>query len=218
MNPPKTKKRVIVYVDGFNFYYGLRSVSWQRYYWLDMVDLFERFMRDDKELVAVRYFTARPLNEHKKQRQAAFLDANLCNPKFHVYYGNYAKRLDPDTNQMTGIEEKKTDVQIAVWMLKDALLEKQCDVIMLVSGDTDQVPAIRMIQKLNGGCEYIAVFPPNRENGELRNMANGHIDLIMHEGKFKKSPLPDSLVNSKEREIYCPPRWNKAKTAKALKH
>ena len=29
-------ERVIVYVDGFNFYYGLRK-SWKKYYWLDMV-------------------------------------------------------------------------------------------------------------------------------------------------------------------------------------
>ena len=28
--------RVIVYVDGFNLYYGLRSKGWKRFYWLDI--------------------------------------------------------------------------------------------------------------------------------------------------------------------------------------
>ena len=30
------KQKVIVYVDGFNFYYGLKGdPKWKRYYWLD---------------------------------------------------------------------------------------------------------------------------------------------------------------------------------------
>ena len=37
------QQKVIVYVDGFNFYYGLRSDRrWKQYYWLDVVKLFER--------------------------------------------------------------------------------------------------------------------------------------------------------------------------------
>ena len=39
------KQKVIVYVDGFNFYYGLRKNRWRKYYWLDMVRLFEPFQR-----------------------------------------------------------------------------------------------------------------------------------------------------------------------------
>lgn len=52
------KQRVIVYIDGFNFYYGLRKdVRWKKYYWLDIVKLFEMFMRPNQELVAVKYFS-----------------------------------------------------------------------------------------------------------------------------------------------------------------
>lgn len=67
------EERVIVYVDGFNFYYGLKaSPRWQRYYWLDVVGLFERFMRPGQELIAVKYFSARPGNLGKSRRQDAF--------------------------------------------------------------------------------------------------------------------------------------------------
>ena len=46
------KQRIIVYIDGFNFYYGLRKdVRWKKYYWLDIVKLFEMFMRPNQELV-----------------------------------------------------------------------------------------------------------------------------------------------------------------------
>lgn len=61
------QQKVIVYVDGFNFYYGLRSDRrWKQYYWLDVVKLFERFMRPDQELIAVKYFSARPTNDSEK--------------------------------------------------------------------------------------------------------------------------------------------------------
>lgn len=39
------KQKIIVYVDGFNFYYGLRKNRRRKYYWLDMEKLFESFMR-----------------------------------------------------------------------------------------------------------------------------------------------------------------------------
>ena len=39
-------QKVIVYIDGFNFYYGLKkNPRWRRYYWLDVVKFFETFMR-----------------------------------------------------------------------------------------------------------------------------------------------------------------------------
>ena len=57
------KQKVIIYVDGFNFYYGLKkNRQWRRYYWLDVIKFFEKFMKPDQELVCVKYFSARPNN------------------------------------------------------------------------------------------------------------------------------------------------------------
>ena len=39
------KKKVIVYVDGFNFYYGLKSKKWKMCYWLDLVSFFNSFLK-----------------------------------------------------------------------------------------------------------------------------------------------------------------------------
>lgn len=67
------QKRVIVYIDGFNFYYGIKKKPWNKYYWIDIVALFEQFMHDDQELIKVKYFSARPLDDKGKyQRQNAF--------------------------------------------------------------------------------------------------------------------------------------------------
>ena len=84
------KQRVIVYIDGFNFYYGLRGDRrWKKYYWLDVVKLFEAFMRPNQELVAVKYFSARPDDIERSRRQNAFFQANKENPKFHLVLGDH---------------------------------------------------------------------------------------------------------------------------------
>lgn len=111
------KQKVIVYVDGFNFYYGLRKNRWRKYYWLDMVRLFESFMRLNQELVAVKYFSARVEDDGKSLRQNAFFQANQMNPKFKLILGKYLRKTFKckecgflnDT-----YEEKESDVRIGM--------------------------------------------------------------------------------------------------------
>ena len=49
--------RTVVYVDGFNLYYGaLKGTSWK---WLDLVALFEKVLQPHHDILAIKYFTAR---------------------------------------------------------------------------------------------------------------------------------------------------------------
>lgn len=75
-------KRVNVYVDGFNFYFGLRSKGWKKYYWLDIISFFEKFMKPDQILENVYYCTAVAIEngKGKKDRQDLFFSANKLNP------------------------------------------------------------------------------------------------------------------------------------------
>lgn len=88
----KNKQRVIIYIDGFNFYYGLKTAPWKKYYWLDIVKLMEAFLRPNQELIAVKYFSARPTDVGKRKRQDAFFQANKENPKFKLILGKYLKK------------------------------------------------------------------------------------------------------------------------------
>lgn len=70
-------KRVMVYIDGFNFYYGLRrslqaDPKWGNSYWIDMVKLCEGFLAQEETLEKVIYFTASPLSSGKQNRQGRF--------------------------------------------------------------------------------------------------------------------------------------------------
>ena len=53
----KKPLRTIVYVDGFNLYYGqLKGTS---YKWLDPVALFQRVLGPQNQITQIKYFTAR---------------------------------------------------------------------------------------------------------------------------------------------------------------
>ena len=117
-------QKVIVYVDGFNFYYGLKADSkWKKYYWLDMVALFEKFLRPDQEIVAVKYFSAVLDNPDKASRQYAFFQANKENPKFKLILGKYLRKeitCFRCGNVIHTYEEKESDVRIATQIVADA--------------------------------------------------------------------------------------------------
>jgi hypothetical protein len=169
------KHRVIVYVDGFNFYYGLKSsVRWKKYYWLDIVKLFESFMRPNQELVAVKYFSARTNDLEQSRRQNAFFQANQENPKFHLVLGKYLKKSITCFNCGNIIhthEEKETDVRIATQIVADAY-EKNCDVAIVVSADSDMIPAIEIATQARQ--RVFVYFPPNQYSSNLASISISH--------------------------------------------
>ena len=40
-------QRVIVCIDGFNLYFGLKEMGWRKYYWLDFVALSNNLLKPD---------------------------------------------------------------------------------------------------------------------------------------------------------------------------
>lgn len=86
--------RTSVYIDGFNLYYG--CLKGAPYRWLDLSALCRRLLRDDSELVAIKYFTAkvsaRAGNPHQAQRQQAYIRALETIPNLSVHYGHFITR------------------------------------------------------------------------------------------------------------------------------
>lgn len=204
------KQKVIVYVDGFNFYYGLKKdPKWKRYYWLDIVSLFEKFMRQDQELIAVKYFSARPTNDDQNTRQYAFFQANMENPKFHLILGKYLRKEIKCFNCGNTIhtyEEKETDVRIATQIVADAY-EKNCDVSIVVSADSDMIPAVELAKQ--AGQKVFIYFPPNHYSSNLAAMANGRpIQLSLYESRFRQCVFPDTVhLKASGFDLTIPSRW-----------
>lgn len=207
----ETKQRVIVYVDGFNFYYGLKPERWRRYYWLDVVAFFEMFMRPNQELVAVKYFSARPTDIGKSKRQDAFFQANKENPKFKLILGKYLKKeieCFRCHNIIHTYEEKESDVRIATQIVADAY-QKNCDIAIIVSADSDMIPAIEIAKEAKQ--RVFIYFPPNQFSNNLATMgATIPLQLQRYESRFKKALLPD-IIHLKQAnfDIKIPEKWKK---------
>lgn len=202
-------QRVIVYVDGFNFYYGIKKKPWNKYYWLDIVKLFEQFMLPHQDLVAVKYFSARPLGDPDKSlRQNAFFQANLENRKFKLILGKYLKkRLECFNchNIINTYEEKESDVNLATQIVADAY-QNNCDIVILVSADSDMIPAIDLARE--AGKKVFIYFPPNHKSSNLRILAGMRPTCLeRYEGRFKNALLPNRITLKNGYELKIPEKW-----------
>jgi uncharacterized LabA/DUF88 family protein len=204
------KQKVIVYVDGFNFYYGLKkNIRWRRYYWLDIVRFFEMFMKQDQELVCVKYFSAKPDNMDKALRQNAFFQANKENPKFQLILGKYLRKNIKCYNcgyLIQTYEEKESDVRIATQIVNDAN-NHNSDVAIVVSADSDMIPAIELA--LEAGTKVFIYFPPFHQSNSLRNISTSQvINLERYESRFRQCILPDTIhLALSDFDLAIPKKW-----------
>lgn len=189
-------KKVTFYIDGFNFYFGLRrtkhnDLDWRHFYWIDMVKLCESFLGPDQELAKVIYFTASPLNPQKNSRQSAFLNANklLNGDRFEIVRGRYLEKhlICPFCHgDISRPEEKKTDVNISIRMVDDCMTDKT-DIVALVSADSDLVPPIELKQRRFPNVAIKVYFPPSNFSNDLKD------NLIHHRSK------PVLMIKNKRR-------------------
>lgn len=212
-------ERVTFYVDGFNFYYGLKTIKkinpiWRQAYWIDLVKLFEQFLGEGQILEKVIYFTASPLNREKSSRQSAFLNANklLNGEKFEVVRGKYLSKIFtcPNCNfAITKPEEKKTDVNISVRMIADCINDKT-DKLVLVSGDSDLVPPIEFILKQYKEKGISVYFPPTINSSNLFNIMRYNrsktVRLENNLNKIQKSIMSDT-VSANGISYSIPKKW-----------
>lgn len=205
-------EKVIVYIDGFNLYFGLKSKGWQRYFWLNLVSLSENILKTDQELVVVKYFTSRVSSPpSKSQRQGKFIEALETLDNLKIYYGKYqpnAVECDRCHRIMSKPNEKMTDVNIAVEMLTDAF-QNNFDSAVLISGDSDLSAPIRTIRKIFPNKRVICAFPPERFSFELSKIV--HAYFTIGRKKFAESLFPDKVTKNNGFILEVPGKWSKTK-------
>lgn len=212
-------KRVTFYVDGFNFYYGIRTEKrfnseWERAYWINLVKLFEQFLGNDQKLEKVIYFTASPLNKDKSSRQSAFLNANkLINGiRFEVVRGKYLDKTITCPKCKYAIsrpEEKKTDVNLSIRMIADCV-QDNTDVLVLVSGDSDFIPPVEFIQKNYSKKNIRVYFPPSIFSSNLSvNMKQHNSKAVFLKNNLQKfiNSRMDETVTLNGKEYTKPEKW-----------
>ena len=206
------KKKVIVYVDGYNFYFGLKNggARWKRIYWLDIVKFFERMMKPDQELVEVNYYSARPLDDQQAaDNQDVLFSANKLNPKFKLHLGRYKKKKIKCQNcgfKIKTYEEKESDVRVATGMLSD-VFTKRCDITIIVSADSDMIPSVEIIKASDPNHPVHTFIPPNQKSFALISKCNSTVWLEHYKARFVQSMLPDEVTLPNGHVLHRPANW-----------
>jgi len=204
----------IVYVDGFNLYYGcLRNTP---YRWLDIAELCRLLLPSD-HIFHIRYFTARihsrQSDPQAPQRQQTYLRALETIPNLTIHYGHYLsnpKRLPlatppsrgPRTVEVLVTEEKGSDVNLASHLLVDGF-NNHYEQAIIISNDSDLMLPIQIVRdQLN---LRTGIFNPQR-NRSWALARTPHFYRPIREGPLSASQFPPTLADARGR-ITKPVSW-----------
>jgi len=208
------RPRVIVYIDGFNLYYGVLKAT-PKLKWLNL-ERYSKLLRPHDDVQAIRYFTAL-VTGPTKPNQEAYLKALTTTPLVNVVLGKFKDKtvkcgvtgcVHIGGKRFKVPEEKRTDVNIAISMLDDAY-QDLCDHLILFSGDSDLVPSVNTI-RLRFPAKDVTVYVPFRDPArgaavELRMAASKHRDLPVF--LLSKAQFPDAVPDGAGGTINRPPDW-----------
>jgi uncharacterized LabA/DUF88 family protein len=226
--PIKTPTRTIVYIDGFNLYYGVLAQS--PYRWIDLEQLAHR-LRPGDNIQRVKYFTAM-VKGPTRANQESYLGALATKPNIEVVMGSFKRKtVECGNTSCPGQprrrrffetqEEKRTDVNIALHMLDD-LYQGLCERIVLISGDSDLVPAIELVTaRFNAKVNVYIPVPLQAQNGKRERSYKNELRTVSTSVKELPAQLlphcllPDPVVTSTG-SIAMPASWSAAKGPKTF--
>jgi len=150
-------KRVAIFIDGNNFYHGLKKIYGNSKSYMDFnFDEFIKFLAKDREIVNIFYYNA-PLdiskNLGKYKSQQRFFDKIKRIPKFNLILCKLVKRKIKKTGEFY-YTIKEDDIHMAVDMVEGAT-DDMFDIAIVVSGDGDFVPAVKAVQRKGKRVENI---------------------------------------------------------------
>lgn len=191
------KKKVTVFVDGFNVFHSMNDDrSLKQYKWLNLHSLAEQMIDKSKEEVTkIYYFSAiYNLDPGKAQRHHIYIKA-LKSIDVEIVLGKFKykhKTCRKCGSNIPTPEEKKTDVNIAIHLLK-AGWQNDCDKVLIISGDTDLIPAIDMFKQLFPLKLLSVAFPIKRHNNEIEERVGSEHCRKIKEQHLSKAQFSDPI-------------------------
>jgi uncharacterized LabA/DUF88 family protein len=215
-----------IYIDGYNLYYSrLKGTAFK---WLDLVALFrdEIVLQQNSQahVKAVKFFTS-PVkasyarhgqaSEHAQTQyhralQAKHADLIEIIKGFHIFQPTalpiYEEGAAPNKDQVAQvwmIEEKQTDVNIALHAYRDAV-RGECDQVVICSNDSDLEPALRLIHQ-DAPTVIIGLVMPLREPAKnTGQVTNKRLTPLGHwvrhhilDEELQRSQLPQHVPTKK---------------------
>ena len=203
-----------VYVDGFNLFYG--ALKGTPYKWLDLAAL-SRILLPRDNIGLIRYFTARvasrPDDPAQHRRQNAYLRALEANPTIVTHLGLFKTtqvraRLvcppvgGPKTTLIYKTEEKRTDVNLASYLLLDAFKEA-CTTAVLITNDSDLAEPVQIVRREFG--IRVGIVNPQKSHKQSHELQCDFFKQL-RESDVAGAQLPDPVLAAGGK-IYRPRGW-----------
>lgn len=211
----------IVYIDGFNMYYG--SVKETRYKWLNLLVMCQ-ILLPGRTINKIRYFTAEiKAQKHDLDapiRQKEYLKALETIPNFFIHYGRFVERPQkrpiypleyptpgspPKLVRILRTEEKRSDVNLATFLMLDCI-DEIFDEAVVISNDSDLLlPIESAVNRFN---KTVGVINPHRRDSasrELMQVASWSYKEI-NRSVLAASQFPDTVATPRG-PVAKPPSW-----------
>lgn len=164
------KQRVAIFIDGSNLYHNLKRYEIS----IRFEDIIKK-LETKREVASIFYYTAlldegRDKEGYEKHKK--FLDKIKQIPNFNVVLCNLKKIVLKDGT--IDYQIKGDDVHLATDLIKVAY-EDLYDVAIIVSGDEDFIPTIKLAQK--NKKQVINAFFPKSSSYLLRDCCDDSINL-----------------------------------------
>jgi uncharacterized LabA/DUF88 family protein len=186
-------KRVAAYFDGFNLYHALKALDGSHLRWLDLDILSHQLISPKSErLVFVKYFSAfADWMPEQRGRHIQYVRA-LEAKGVQTIMGQFKvkdRHCNKCRHRWKGHEEKETDVNIALHLLRDGM-QKRIDKALLVTRDSDLKPAIEMTLSECPNLEIEVVAPPHfGHSTDLINVSTGKRKIT--KAQIERSLFPE---------------------------
>lgn len=210
-------ERTTFLIDGFNLYHSVREacneLDDQSLKWLNISSLCSHYLyliHKRAKLQDIYYFSAlaHHIDQRTVSRHEIFLSA-LKSTGIKVQLSNFKKKYikcNYCLKRNIRYEEKETDVALAVKIL-ELFHYDNCDNIVLVTGDTDIIPAVKTAKKLFSDKKIYFLFPYKRWNYSLKELAKGYYFGIKTE-QYHKHKFPDEIDSLNGGKIKKPKKWS----------
>ncbi len=227
--------KTTIYIDGYNLYYSrLKGTPFK---WLDIATLFRDTILPQQDpsaqVVSIKYFTA-PVKasyarhgQNSEHAQTQYLRALIAKypdiiqiiQGFHIFQPTalptFVPNAQPSKAQVSRIwmiEEKQTDVNIALHAYRDAA-RGRCDQVVICSNDSDIEPALRMVREDAPNVKIGLVMPLRENTKDDGKVPNKRLTPLAHwvrryikDEELEKSQLPLN-VPTKKKPASKPAHW-----------
>lgn len=201
-------ERVAFFIDGFNLYHALKEKpEYAKHKWLNLAALAKCYVRKDQQISKVFYFTAYATWNTDKMARHQLLVRALESVGVEVVLGKFKFKERFCTNCKTKyptVEEKETDVNIAINLFRAAVLD-QYDTAIIVSGDSDLIPSVRAVKATFPTKQVGVIIPIGRSAEDLKQ--NCHFRFRMKEKHLSSCQFPESIDLGGGTVLKRPPTW-----------